>query len=442
MENDQYKLYASDYTRKGLGSHIAARLPEIAELDVVVISREDIVAYKHPVSDEDIANKTPAYLDAIDYQATAENLQSLLDGAGVGVSQNVSASEASDPLIDKIINHEACALKVDADKDGAKDFGIIVAPDFNMDNRDWVAGLSHQSKDRIENVPEGRTEGLAAVMYHEAGHIHDAQHHDHTVFGEMYADDRAKTFYFKDVEAGILDGDFWPAFEAARAGGGLMAMGGYMDTVKHRIDVASVFGLPVTQVLEQPYDAKTIILPLHSTAAVFNDSSLAQQSLDEVQSPEFRGMFIVHDMVKAIAMGINMQEMEEENAGRETLTDEAAKWSQDFFENPMQSYSQDMASAVYEMRQHPDGLYAVVRAMEDKGIFSGDAFRGERDYIDSLDEFYQTYMPEATQSEDYHSYYEKTSQLIEQQDLVAKVQGQPMENQLTQNINPSYDPSA
>lgn len=167
-----YELIASEQTREALG-WVGDRLPGIAQADVIVVARHDLVTPK----DE----KNP------DLQAiAAKKLGQIFNEAAPELSG--IPADVVNVIADKVLAYDASATGFDIDGDGKSDIGVIMAPDFNMTPAVNVAQISGLPKEAVkDNVPGTSADYNVWTMFHEARHVLQQEMHEQ-------AESRGSTF--------------------------------------------------------------------------------------------------------------------------------------------------------------------------------------------------------------------------------------------------------
>lgn len=402
---EDHQVYASESTLNQLG-FIAQRLPEIAEADLILVSRDDIISYKdgQKPSLYDVDNQTQAFYDAIDVDKTVQNITDMFNK----VAPDAETAELwlevafnTPEFFDLVINQEAAAGGVDFDQDGKNDFGLVSLPYMDQTNQELLATIAHRPLHAFDDVPEGTGKDvLAAVLYHEAAHVND-ERDVVTVLRETHADHEMSEYYQHDVDMGKLSAGIIEHMENARligslGNGGLLGMG--------NVDLSGYEGS-------------------HSTHAVYKDSSLASESLDDIDNAEFRGTLALNDISTSINGMMVWQEWVKDGPDAFENNSTAQYYFESYDEMVLEgSDFTDLYKIGSDQVDHEYAAYATVKAIEAEGILDSKIFEGERDYIENLDRYFERYEQGVHDDEGYKNTYNEVREFLKSSGLTEQIQ--------------------
>lgn len=154
-----FVLLASEDTTARLG-WIGAKLPEIAQADVLAITREDLLP-KGPLTGAD------AGLDEVAYGV--KKLRAIFNEHRVDTTGHDQSS--LEEYARGVLNNQASAQGMDTDGDGQNDFGLIILPDLDAAPEKVIGMFSGIPAEHIKDAPGTAMDYAAWITFHEAQHI-------------------------------------------------------------------------------------------------------------------------------------------------------------------------------------------------------------------------------------------------------------------------------
>lgn len=227
-------IYASEQTNTALG-WITTEISEIAPIDILVLSREDIFDPNLP----DVFNKQP-FLSAMllhpESDAITKTFENLTEAFRATGADDYEFGVTELSILNQLGINGAAVVMMDMDQDNQNDLAVIVTPDLDEAPEYYVGQLAGIPQENLENIPGAGSDYVAFILLHEKAHITHINERANegtsksVLFSEVNADAEAARQVYEAIDAGHgLDQQIIETIAAARIMGGLRNFSPYED---------------------------------------------------------------------------------------------------------------------------------------------------------------------------------------------------------------------